>query len=373
MYDNRLAVVALAFAMGCGQVQRYDTAGWYDDVPEGEEATEEALEETPSTGIFDVSAVRPAFGSDAGGSLVLITGGPFDRFATVFIGGEEAAVVSATSDALTVETPIGVAGVTELEVVSGGGVSTHSFRYWPDATGLVGLKGSVEFVDVVGDYWADGGFDRARAEIALVEPVAFESWEAFSPTFNSCVSDWALPSDTPVDGLEEVTLVSADVRIDLESDADGFFGDQGVSPGESYDLEPSGDWDGVVLDDLTEVPVGLQVQSPALDVNVPRQVERQFGIEWDRAAPADYVAIVLEKSHLETDGSLTIEQKVSCAVPDAGSFTVPGSVWREWTSGDVIAVSVGRVFEGNGVVLPHNNATAAVSGIYWVSGAVRAE
>jgi hypothetical protein len=146
-----------------------------------------------------------------------------------------------------------------------------------------------------------------------------------------------------------------------------------VAPGESYDLEPSGAWDGLVFDDLTEVPVGLQIQSPELDVDVPRRVERQFAIEWDRAVPADYVAIVLEKAHVASNGSLTIDQKVSCAVPDAGSFTVPGSVWRDWNEDDVITVSVGRVFEGSGLVLPHNNATTAVNGIYWVTGALRAK
>jgi hypothetical protein len=140
-----------------------------------------------------------------------------------------------------------------------------------------------------------------------------------------------------------------------------------------YGLEPSGDWSGIVLDDLVEVPIGLEVQSPALDVGVPRKVERQFTLEWDQRVPADYVAIVLEKATREANGSLSIDQKVTCAVPDSGSFTVPGTVWRSWQAGDVVTVSVGRVFEGNGLTLPHNNATTAVSGIYWVAGAVQAK
>lgn len=371
MMHRRLVLVGLLLALaGCGKVNRYDTSGWYvDDVPEEEPLT--SGEEAPNA--LALEAVWPAFGSDAGASEVRITGGPFDRFAHVLVGGERAELVSATETELVVRTPPGVAGPTTLEVQSDGATATHPFRYWPDAAGLVGLKGSIEFIDVVGDYWADGGADRAHAEIALIEPVAFESWEDFSPTFNSCASDWSLPRDVPLDGMDDVVLVSADVAIDLESDDDGFFGDGGVAPGEMYGLEPSGDWSGIVLDDLVEVPIGLQVQSPALDVGVPRKVERQFTLEWDQRVPADYVAIVLEKATREANGSLSIDQKVTCAVPDSGSFTVPGTVWRSWQAGDVVTVSVGRVFEGNGLTLPHNNATTAVSGIYWVAGAVQAK
>lgn len=364
------APMSLLLAAACGQVHVYDTSGWNVEDEVVDTATDASA---APLGELEVTGVWPPFGSDAGGSTVRIVGGPFEGFATVTIDGEEATVLSSTPEELVISTPPGVEGVAELIVTSDGAASTHSFRYWADASGMVGLKGAIEFVDVVGNYWADGGYDRARAEISLIEPVEFESWEAFSRSYNSCTSDWTLPRDVPVDGMDDVVLVSSDIRVDLEEDGDGFVGDQGVAPGEMYGLETAGEWDGVVLDDLVEVPPGLRVSAPVLDGDAPKKVDRQFELTWDRNAPADYVAIVMERSHLEPNGSLTIEQKVSCAVPDSGSFTVPGTMWNEWRSDDVITVSIGRVYEGNGVVLPHNNAESGVVGIYWVSGAVRAK
>jgi hypothetical protein len=355
---------------GCGTVVKYDVEGWQEQ-SDSSEAPTTAVPATP----IELVSVAPAFGSTIGGSVVRIEGGPFDRFSEVYVGAARARLISVDEDLIVVETPEGVEGATELRVVSDGAEASHSFMYWPDASGLVGLTGTIAYIDVVGDYWAAGNADRALAEITLIEPVEYESWQEYSETFNGCSADWAMPSMTSADGgaMGDITLISASTNLDLSADGDGWYGEEGVAPGQTYGLEPSGEWAGLTLEGLAEVPVGLRLLSPDLDVAAPPKVSKQFALDWDKIGVADYVAIVLEKSHWDSvAGALVIDQKVSCAVADTGSFTVPGSMWTDWTTDDVVTVYVGRIREGGGT-LPHNNSESAVTGAYWVAGAVRAK
>lgn len=361
-----LPFVAVAGLTACGTVRKYEV---YD--PANESSVVGDLTEG-TVGSVAIDSVFPPFGSTAGGSEIVVRGGPFDRFTEVWFGDEEGSVISADEGELRVVVPeVPVEGEVVLTVRSEGTEAASTFRYWEDASGLVGLKGTLSFFDVVGDYWAEGALDRAFAEIALVEPVAFESWEDFAPHFNGCSSDWGTPAEETLDAGQQITLVSASTTLDLASEGDGWYaGDEGITPGQSYGLEPSGDWSGLSVDAMVEVPVGLRIQAPALEGAAPPKVGRQFDLEWDRTTPADYVAIVLERASF-ANGTWTVKQKVSCAVSDTGSFTVPGGLWDDWVEDEFVLVSIGRVRESDWI-LPHNNARSAVTGVYWVAGAVRA-
>jgi hypothetical protein len=170
--------------------------------------------------------------------------------------------------------------------------------------------------------------------------------------------------------------VGGSVEIDLE-DADGWMeAEADVQPGEGYDLvaaESTSDTEAFTLDGLVRVPDGLQITGPNLDSTAPMAVPRQFDLRWDASQPGDYVAIVMEKAvyNPNTD-SYVLEETLSCAVSDSGVFTIPGSMWADWSRDETIFVRVGRIRESN-VVLPHNQAEVAVTGAFWVSGAVLAD
>ena len=57
-----------------------------------------------SNGVL-VSGLEPDFGSTAGGTIVEISGGPFDESAQVFVGSSLADVLSVDAATLTVSTP----------------------------------------------------------------------------------------------------------------------------------------------------------------------------------------------------------------------------------------------------------------------------
>ncbi len=368
MFQRLAPLSMLALSVACGSVRKYEI---YNDSDTG--STESQASSLEPFGTIELDSVVPAFGSNAGGSEVILRGGPFDRFTEVTFGDVEGEVLSAEADELVVRVPrVDMDGDVALVVRSDIGSAVGSFRYWPDATGLVGLKGTLAYVNVVGDYWTSSAADRALVELALVEPVAYEPWQDLAPTFGGCASDWGARPDRTVDGAATVTLVSSSTSVDIDVDSDGWYqADGGVTPGQSYDFEPSSDWAGLSVPDLVQVPVGLRVVEPALDVAVPPKVDRSFDITWDRSDSADYVAVVLERASWDANsGAPVIQQKVTCAVPDNGSFTVPGELWSAWVPDEVIFVSVGRVKVSDGV-LPHNGSSIAVTGAYWVAGAVR--
>ena len=358
-------VITLAAAsVGCGEVRKYHTF-------DGSVETGVTAEPTVPVAEVAISSVNPPFGSTAGGSEVELLGGPFGDGSTVWFGDTAAEVMDATEDWMRVRVPAaardGVVDVTAGDAPATGGVT---FRYWQDATGLVGLTGTVAFVDVVGGYWPDGGADRALVEVAWVEPVVYASWQEYTDVFGRCVSDWGSAART-VDAVDGITLVSASVRIDLTED-DGWYGaNEGIEPGRSYDVELAGAPDVAFDGASVDVPSALRVTAPALGGAVPEKVARGFEVTWDTASAADYVAIVAERAMWDSaQQQWSVQQKVSCAVPDDGSFSIPGDLWSAWSDDEVVLLSVGRMRE-SAFTLPHNNASSAVTGAFWVAGAVR--
>jgi hypothetical protein len=372
--------LAAAFVSGCGTIQYYPdlSAPEGDEAVDGEEVVEGGATAVTEDGdTFVVERVEPAYGTDLGGAEVALIGGPFDDDTEVWFGDVQAEIVSVDDDELVVLTPELAVGRVDVVVERDGAeaVLEEGFRVWEDASGLVGLTGTVAIVDLVGDYWAPTASDLAYASFALVEPVPYETWQEYTTAFNSCTLDHVAPQLQLLDA-GPASLVGGSVEIDLE-DADGWMeAEADVQPGEGYDLvaaESTSDTEAFTLDGLVRVPDGLQITGPNLDSTAPMAVPRQFDLRWDASQPGDYVAIVMEKAvyNPNTD-SYVLEETLSCAVSDSGVFTIPGSMWADWSRDETIFVRVGRIRESN-VVLPHNQAEVAVTGAFWVSGAVLAD
>jgi hypothetical protein len=108
------------------------------------------------------------------------------------------------------------------------------------------------------------------------------------------------------------------------------------------------------------------VTSPAISAdNAPTVSRTNFNLAWSTSQPGEYMVAQL----LRYNSSLTtLEDVVTCAMTDDGSFQVPSGVWSDWDPDQVIYIAVGRVVEDGGT-LPYNNAKSGVVGSYWVVGA----
>jgi hypothetical protein len=83
--------------------------------------------------------IDPPHGTDAGGSTVAITGTDMDQITAVWFGEAEGSIVSATTETLTVSTPAGTPGLTDV-ILAAGVTQTElaeAFTYYPDATGYI--------------------------------------------------------------------------------------------------------------------------------------------------------------------------------------------------------------------------------------------
>ena len=87
-------------------------------------------------------------------------------------------------------------------------------------------------------------------------------------------------------------------------------------------------------------------------------------IQWS-AGSSDMVLI--ELGLLDALGVET-EQRVSCIVPDTGSFTVPASAWVSWPTGRQVNLMVSKLKESTGTI-EFNNSESRMSGVYTIYGA----
>jgi len=87
----------------------------------------------------DLVELDPPFGSDAGGSSIILEGPAVSLASAVRFGGEAATIVEATSEGLVVSTPAGTGTVdVEVDIVDQTVALSESFTYYPDATGQSG-------------------------------------------------------------------------------------------------------------------------------------------------------------------------------------------------------------------------------------------
>lgn len=330
---------------------------------------------------LEIDAVEPSFGSNGGGSEVVVFG-RFDADTVVGFGGKEAVVSSRTATELVVTVPANVVtGSVDVTVASGprSAVLADGFEYFADATGRAGTFGYVEFYHMVGGYWA-APEDFAGAAFAFVEPTDWEASLEYAPALDSCTAvdsytgepTWIVTGAT----TWEFDANGPQFEIPQDPDSPGLFASDAedapisvteVVPGATYDLHATPASVGWPLDQLSpgvSVPSSFTVSQPNLAADdAPPQKKNSFSISWTGAG-GDYVLIFLLRR--EADQTATV---VTCAAADDGSFTVPGTVWATWPTGLFMDVLVGRVtVERN--LLPTNNGENRVAGVYWVYGGV---
>jgi len=323
-----------------------------------------------------IDSVTPAYGSNAGGDLITITGGPFDASAVVEISATEAVVSSVTETELVVVTPAvprtGLATIT-VDTDAGSGRLSNAFRYWEDASGLYGMIGVIEHSSYTGGYW-DGGTpdDIYDASVYFSDPTATRWYELMVPVLDTCRSEtWSSSAAVTVfdPGLTSIDLrPTSGSTISLPYDGLGFSDEPtSLTKGARYDLVapvggslPTEDVSAVVQ--LPSSPP--TVSTPALSDSYPPDIGQYQSFRWTSGG-ADWVIITMILDNGVTSDGYEV---VRCAVTDDGSFNFDGSQFALWSTGSVAIVSVGFVYDQSATILPWNRGTSSIAGIVSVVG-----
>ncbi len=340
--------------------------------------------DTDTSGPLGVDSMIPDYGTDAGGTVVVVTGGPFDDTSEVYFGTGRADVVSVTATELTVRTPASATDGPVSVTVASGGESLQrdaAYTYWPDATGAVGATGELIWYTGVGGYWGEKDKDYGRSTIRFVEAFDYEYFRYWAPELDTCVritggtKEYTYdPVPVAIDARGGTVTQRADsTAIDLtwssaeerytayDLDADQFAG------GEAYDIVLSGapGLPDMEIPDALPFPAPFLVTSPNIFAdNLPQITEDQH-LEWNTDNPGD--AMLVQLGMLTADGS-AFDQELYCALRDVGSFTVPEGAWTRWAPGRVMNILFGRYNSGDGLI-PWNNGTIATAASTWNYGA----
>jgi hypothetical protein len=340
---------------------------------------EDAASEADGGIALSLDTVWPTFGPNGGGTEVEVIG-TFDDETEIRFDGEVGRVLERDGDRMLVEVPSSNAeGWVDVEAVSGSRDAKldDGFQYWADGVGMAGTVGEMAYVDIVGDYW-EVGTDVKYATLAFTEPLDWELWRDYAPSIGSCQFEFQsgfTPAfyDPGANFLELESGGGPSARLD--SQGNGVFQDgpnAAVVPNAVYDLAPingSADWPVEDVPGIVEVPRTFSVTTPNMDRATPPNTNRSIDLVWGGSG-GDYVVVYMLRQRPQGQNWID-DGYVTCAVPDSGAFTVPGAIWPNWSSGDLIHIQVGRVIERR-VTLPHNGAESRMAGLFWVYGAALA-
>ena len=325
----------------------------------------------------EISSIAPDYGTTAGGDLVTITGAEFDASAEVLFNGSAGNLITVSDTEMTVRTPAAAEGLANITVTTDAGSRTlnSAFTYWQDGTGLFGITGIAYWFDYVGNYWSDPQpVDYGYADFAFLVPETYPSgYEVYTPSLNTCRSNYTtttvdLYAYTPGVSSADVTAPSGSA-ISLPTDSDGYLFTADLNASQfqtgNYGLKEmvSASWPSFTLSNLYRTPSAFSITAPNLN-SISTVNRNSLQIRWTPAGTADYVSILIDN----VNASNTVVETITCAVSDTGSFTVPSSVWTQWTSNHTLYFMIGSWKQSTGTI-PFNNSNMDTYGAYLVYGA----
>ncbi|MEQ1569499.1 MAG: IPT/TIG domain-containing protein [Myxococcota bacterium] len=339
-----------------------------------------------------LGGLSPAYGTDAGGVEVTLTGGSFGLAPEVRFGDAVATVLTVTADTLVVSTPASpvAAGPNQQVAVTvrtdGGEVTLpNAFTYWPDATGRIAATGELVWFRVVGDYWSDTGGDYGRATLRFTQATEYEFYKYWAPELDTCIRiTGGVPEytyDPQVESIDAFTgsVIEASPSASTELDwnaADVRFVRTDMlreefAPGETYDVELVGTTGlpEITIPGVFEVPADFEVLAPAIDGQDPPPITADQHFEWSTDETADVVLIQI--GMLDAD-EIDFEQEVYCAVRDVGSFWLPPGVWDHYAPDRFVNLLIGRYNTGSGT-LPWNNGKIGAAAQLWYYGGAQTQ
>ena len=331
----------------------------------------------PQTGTIEIDSVEPNYGSNGGGTIVEIRGGPFNQSTQVKLGNATTTVLQVNPNVIRVETPVSSQeGTVDVSITNENATGSvkNGFTYWPDATGMGGAYGEIRWIRWLGQYWNGGPPESTGyAWWTLVDPTSqhFYHW-AYAPSDDTCSRDYFYQgsisnfnlglNSTPisVNGRSISLTDSTGSQIfDAELTSSDFVANGTYELDEIYPTTfPSFGVSG-----FANPPGNLVVSNPYMDGSTPPTVGRSFAITWS-GSNADRIVILIDRM----DANYNVIETVSCVAINDGSFNIPSSAFSGWQSGGIVMIFVGALNEGGGGRFPFNNSESWVSGTNFVAG-----
>jgi len=343
----------------------------------------EADDDAPPASTLSISSVSPQHGSNLGGTIISIVGGPFGPGAVVKVAGASVPVAANLGDELRVETPAfdgeGWASISVVQPDGAVGEVTDGFHFWEDGTGLTGATGYYQWIEPVGGYWSGGSAPAGwgAATVHFLVPNEFRWWNWITPSMENCTDPdtYSYPGELLVYDFEESALAiknetGAHTVLNYDSSALGFVKSElarsDFKLGQSYEMQP---FEGPEappgsLPGFIETPATFNVYNPAISGTTVPYINRNQTITWAPGG-ADYVWI--ELALLDSTATM-VQQSIVCIAVDDGSFTVPSSEWSSWPTDRQVNLGVSKVVE-SGTIMPHNNSESRIAAFYTVLGA----
>ncbi|MEC7240490.1 MAG: IPT/TIG domain-containing protein [Myxococcota bacterium] len=331
----------------------------------------------PQTGTIAIDSIEPNYGSNGGGTIVEIRGGPFNQSTEVKLGNAATTVLQVNQNLMRVETPVSSQeGTVDVSITNenASGSVKNGFTYWPDATGLGGAYGEIRWIRWLGDYWNGGPPESTGyAWWTLVDPTSehFYHW-AYAPADDTCsrdyfyqgtISNFNLGLSSTSLSVNNRTITLSDTSGQQIFDAELISGDFVANGNYSLDEIFPTTFPSFSVPGLATPPGNFVVSNPYLDGTMPPTVGRSFAITWS-GATADRMVIIIER----LDINYNVVETISCVAINDGSFQIPSSAFSGWESNGIVMILVGALNEGGGGTFPFNNSESWVSGTNFVAG-----
>lgn len=335
--------------------------------------------------ILEPDAVAPPYGSDAGSSVVVISGAGLSDVEEVLFGELAATITAADETSITVTTPAGEPGAVDITLITAGAstVLDGAFTYYADATGLVrgqlfpAVSGfETTYVNISSAY-ASTVDDFVQFELVFeAEPLEPElTFAGAWPTGGSC--EWGSDAVTDWVDVGNYLFVANDTTGEwpAQHTSDNVY--YVVTDGIDITNWMGGSWDLEIVDGTSGLPAMVVEDAlllpdapidPSFDFEAANTVAwgEDFELTWDPASGYDNVLFSL----FPATGSSALGVYRCSGDGPGGSLSAP---WADLTSG-INETQVDGIFaeitflKEQETVLPHDNSVLWNQGklTYWV-------
>jgi hypothetical protein len=294
---------------------------------------------------LELSAAEPFHGSNLGGLVTYIEGGPFDWSVEVWFADQQATVVNVAESSIEVEVPaydstgpVTITATTD----DGAGEVALGFRYWEDQSEQTVITGGLFQWEWVGPDLRDSDGEvifqdrTAHGLLYATEPGDWTFLDAMSPGIGHC-GQASAPSMVAVPN--EATVESSGVSLPFGPESDSEYlsyyeEDQRLDLARrtfSVDIPSGGEYPDQYIQDSIVLSAGVELVAPIIDeltvwsdlygINIATSP-----ILWE-GATGDYVYL----KFYDTWGS---GLDFGCVVENTGSFTLTNEDFAGFTSDD---------------------------------------
>jgi len=341
---------------------------------------------TPPVHEWQLDAVEPPWGSNAGGDLLVLQGAGFTEDVSVQIDGKNVSISAWTESSLSITSPA-YSGSGPVSVSASLGESENiledAFTYYEDATGLAVGSGLLNVKDYIGGYWEASVTDTASGFFAFWEtPKDIEIGSVMWGITEGCEVDpvQVFPDTKDVES-EKINLINGSLQFELPKDETGLYWNADISldqiePDQPYGAEsfigPLG-FD-VSSPTFLKTASPFTIEYPALDgesVPLTRQNELKYG--WS-GSTGQWMFASFSLACADDMGDLRVIQEVTCAKADstgAGRFEVDGTFFSKWRKNCLLYAvlsSVNPLPDEGPLVLRQNRGEMRMSAAYSIYG-----